>query len=208
MALSDSEIAHLEPIFSAAIQDGANVLGQMLNSEFNSGRISIKEVTLKDMPHIFGGSQKIISGIYMQYNLDRKLTDSDLSFSGHVLLTFKIESAYEIAAILTQDLDVPLDKIGGMTDSIFGEIGNVFGTTFLSSLANKSGFVLMPTIPTVINYKANAILDYVNARISAKEPTILLIQTNIKNEKLMIDGKFYVLPDDYKSIIRMFSKTA
>ena len=206
MVLSAKDIADLEPIFTKAIKDGSLSLGAMLGADIVAGNAMVKEVAFEDIPYIFGGSQKIISGIYMQYNTGVSIPNTDIVFGGHLLLTFKIESAFEIASILTQDLDVPLDKIGVMADSIFGEIGNVFGTSFLSTLANMAGCKLLPSIPTVINYKASSILEYVHNKMDFKNSPILLIQTNLHNDKHMIEGKFFLIPENYKSILYLFKK--
>lgn len=206
MNVIEVNMEQLDTIFTSALKDAAQQLTNMLGSEVVATDPILKEISFEDIPYIFGGSQKIVSGIYMEYHGDPKFIDSSVSFNGHLLLTFKIESAFEIAAILTKDLDVPLDKIGGMTDSIFGEIGNVFGTGFLTSLANMAGCKLLPSVPTVINYKASAILEYVKNRITNYEVPIVLIQTNLYSDKQTIEGKFMLIPENYKSFLYLFNK--
>ena len=206
-ALTENDIELLEPMFSRCLKDAALSLSQMLGQEVISGDAIVKEITFDAIPYIFGGSQKIISGIYLAYKGFEPIPeDPPVSADGHLLLTFNIESAFEIAGILSKDLDVPLDRIGGMTDSIFGEIGNVFGASFLSSLGNMVAHRLFPSVPTVINYKATTIMEYVYNKIKSREIPIFLIQTYLHSDKHTIEGKFFLIPENYRSILHFINK--
>lgn len=207
-SLTDREIDQLKPILFRCLQSAGQNLSQMLGKEIQVSPPMLSTFGVSRIPYIFGGSQKIVSGIYMGFGGHNLPENSPTSYDGHLLLTFNIESAYELATILTEGLNVPLDKINGMTDSIFSEIGNVFGTSFITAMANIIGVRIMPTVPTVINYRATAILEYLKSSMKRKDGDVLLIQTQITADERSVEGKFFLIPEDYTSLLTLIKKPA
>jgi len=87
-----------------------------------------------------------------------------------------------------------------MTNSIFGELGNIFGTGFLTFLANVAEIKLLPSVPSVINYKATSILEYVQDQLDDQDQTLLMMHTKIQLEKQPIEGEFLCFTKDYQNI--------
>ena len=163
-------------------------------------------ININEVSYLFGGSNRIISAIYLEYA--GKYDEAGIShpMSGRMILSFKIESDYEIATILTEELKVPLDRLDEMTDSIFGELGNVFGTPFLSTISQLGGAKLLPSVPKVIKYKATAIAEFVQSKMPKPEQQILLLQTALGSDDKVVEGAFMFIPDDYLGISHILSK--
>jgi chemotaxis protein CheY-P-specific phosphatase CheC len=199
-SFSDKDIASLKPVVHGCLSEAAANLSQMLGRDLHVTEPDLFEFEVAQIPTIFGGSQEIISGVYMGYYGINLPEDNKISYDGHVLLTFNIESAYEMAAILTEGLSVPLNRINTMTDSIFSEIGNVFGTSFISAMANALKVRIMPTVPLVINYRSTTILEYVQDKMKRKDGSVLLIKTKIYAHEHAVEGTFLLIPEDHNSL--------
>lgn len=161
---------------------------------------------VKRIPYIFGGSQKVVSGIYVGYYGENLPDDNTISYDGHLLLTFNLESAFELAALLMEGLQIPIGSVNGMTESVFSEIGNVFGTSFITAMANFVGVRVMPSVPVVINYRSTAILEYLLDKMKRKDGRVLLIQTQIVADEIAVEGKFLLIPEDYESLLSIIKK--
>ncbi len=194
------ELDKLKLIFNKSLGGAVAVFGEMLSRQVTVTTPVIKVIEFSDLSYIFGGSNKIVSAIYSAYTGEGACRGEMKSLSGRMLLTFKIESAYEMVAILTEGLEVPLDRLDEMTNSIFSEIGNVFCTSFLSSLANAAGVKLRPDVPSVINYKATSILEFVKHKMVDIKSPVLLMQTALSSDGHTVEGNFMLIPDDVNAI--------
>ncbi|OGI06880.1 MAG: hypothetical protein A2Y40_00355 [Candidatus Margulisbacteria bacterium GWF2_35_9] len=206
MSLNNKELKSIAQIFTNALEYAAERL-----SEISSNKVCISDTSLKmihsdDIPLLFGNNQDIISGTYLEFNVREDTSENSIPFNGQMLLSFPIESAYRLAAILLQDLTVPLNKMQSMTNSIFGELGNIFGTGFLTFLANVAEIRLLPSVPYVINYKATPILEFVKDKLGEKNCTLLMMQTKLEMEKQPIEGHFLLITKDYQNVIKFLDK--
>lgn len=194
------ELDKLKLIFNKSLGGAVEVFGEMLSRHVTVTTPVIKVINFSDLGYVFGGSNKIISAVYSAYTGEGSWRGEMKSLSGRMLLSFKIESAYEMVSILTEGLEVPLDRLDEMTNSIFSEIGNVFSTSFLSTLANTAGVKLRPDVPSVINYKASSILEYVKSRMTDIKSPLLLMQTALSSDGHIVEGSFMLIPDDVNTI--------
>lgn len=195
------DLDKLKPIVSRCLQDAVAPLSSMLGKPMRVSEPELSAFDAADIPLVFGGSQKVVTGVYLGYHGENVPVGDTLSYDGHLLLTFKIDSAYEMVAILTEGLRVPLDELAGITDSIFSEIGNVFGASFISALSNTVGVRILVSVPKVINYRSNAILDFLYDKMKKKEGSVLLIKIMLSIEDHSVEGAFLLIPEDYRSLL-------
>ncbi len=200
-SLTENDIRRIKPEIFKCLQNAAQHLSLMLEKDIQVMEPEVTTFDVKRIPYIFGGSQKVVSGIYVGYHGENLPQGNMISYDGHLLLTFNLESAFELAAILMEGLQVPIGSVNGMTESVFSEIGNVFGTSFITAMANYIGVRVMPSVPVVINYRSTSILKYLLGKMKRKEGRVLLIQTQIIADEISVEGKFLLIPEDYDSLI-------
>lgn len=204
--LTSKETDQLKNIFTQSLMNAISQFGVMLRHNVTVSSPSMKFINFGDISYLFSGSNRIIIAIYLEYSGEYEEEGERHPVAGRMLLTFKIESAYEIATILTEELKVPLDRLDEMTDSIFGELGNVFGTTFLSTISQLGGIKLVPSIPKVIKYRATSIAEFVQSKMSNPDQEILMLQTALDSDDQIVEGAFMFIPDEYAGISRILSK--
>ena len=199
-SINANDIRRIQPEISKCLQNAGQHLSLMLEKNVQVMEPVLSSFEVNRVPYIFGGSQKVVSGIYMAYNGENLPNGTCHSCDGHLLLTFNLESAFELAAILMEGLSIPIGHVNGMTESVFSEIGNIFCTSFITAMANFIGVRLMPSVPVVINYRSNAILEYLLDKMKRKDGNVMLIQTRIIADDISVEGKFLLIPEDYTSL--------
>ena len=204
--LSTREVDQLKNIFNQSLTYAISQFGVMLRHKITVSSPSMRFINFSDVSYLFGGSNRIITAIYLEYSGEYEESGEKHPVAGRMLLTFKIESAYEIATILTEELKVPLDRLDEMTDSIFGELGNVFGTTFLSTISQLGGIKLVPSVPKVIKYRATSIAEYVQSKMTNPNQEILMLQTSLGSDDQIVEGAFMFIPDEYTGISHILGK--
>ena len=84
-------------------------------------------------------------------------------------------------------------KVGGMVESAFKEMANIFSGAYLSSLSNMLSIELFPGIPFVANDMVQSIVDFVLIKISKTADEVLCVKTKIEIEGYTINGDFILM---------------
>ena len=209
MGLSEKEIEKVQQTFQQCLTEAAGALGSMINIPVVLRNPIIEMIEPAKINYLFGLSNKIILAIHMTYEGKSVPEVSDENhIPGHLLVCFNISSAYEMVGLLTDELKVPIERINEVSDSVLGEIANIFNMRFLTALSNFVHMSFTPSIPTVITYKTTAILDYLKFQMKTDSDDLVFLGRTelVSPDSGVVEGNFLFLPGDHSIIDRILGK--
>ncbi|HSW58079.1 MAG TPA: hypothetical protein VLH15_06730 [Dehalococcoidales bacterium] len=160
-------------------------LSQMVNHDFKITALNIEEVSLRNATNLIGKSDDKVIGVYLVFSGNT---------SGHILLAFKPETAYDLVDMAMGIPSGTTNNMGEMERSVLGEMGNIVGTFFLNGVADCVGLRLMPSPPAVVEDMAGALIDSVLAEAFDQNESLFVIKLLFCCTGHEIEGRFLVLP--------------
>jgi chemotaxis protein CheC len=109
-------------------------------------------------------------------------------------MIFPAESARAIVTLATGQEELA-DLRDGMSISAIKEVGNILLSAFLSAIGELSGLSLIPLVPGFAYDMAGSILDHVLIELSRLADKALVIETEFREVREEIKGRFLLLPD-------------
>ena len=161
-------------------------LSGMIGEEMAVKSIAINHIPAREMPHMLGGPEKVVIGVYILY---------DGASHGHILLAHQPEVAYAILDILLGPTPRAHRPLTDMERSAIGEMGNITGTFFLNAIANELGVLLNPSPPIILMDMAGAILDIALAQILEERDKVFTASMEYSIKGAPASGNFIILPN-------------
>jgi len=146
----------------------------------------VPKVTIEDLSSVaelMGGSEKIVSGVYLQVLGDAR---------GGIFLIFPDESSKALLKLLLKGEEDPLSEMGMST---LKEVGNILASAYLSVLGNMLDITLIPSIPSLAHDMVGAVVDLVLINLGEVGDTAFVFETEFYDIAEDIKGHFFLLPD-------------
>lgn len=132
-----------------------------------------------------GGADKPVAGVYLSVSGD---------VFGHILLLFPEDAAYRLVDILCELPPGASSELVDMGKSCLGEVGNITGTSFLIGLSERTGLMLRPSPPEVVQDMVGAILSTILAELSMVSDEAFVIETRFTEENTSVVGMLFFVP--------------
>ena len=176
----------LRKAVAGALEQAGRGLSEMVGRPIHIEAPEVELVPTSEVAGRAGGPELVVVGIYL--GVTGQVT-------GHILLTFPSHSARLLANLLWErppaQADVPLS---GEDTSALAETGNLTASLFFNYLSDRSGLVIAPTAPTVVEDMLGAVLDSILAELSLYEDQALLTQTVFSGPSGELTGQLIFLP--------------
>ena len=117
---------------------------------------------------------------------------------GQALLILSITSALHLADLLLGKPPGTATELGAVERSALAEIGNLAVSAFLNTMAAQnpqSPRLLRPSPQAVMVDMLGAILNVIVTPVAAVRDDLLIIETDFKDARETIQGRFWVMPD-------------
>lgn len=193
-----SEIEQLAWIglVSKGINHAISGLSQMVGQDIIATELNTKgEVALKEVSDLLGGPEHLNVGIYLQ---------ASGAASSHLLLLHKPKEAFDLIDMLMGHASETTKSLGEMEQSALGEVGNIMGSFFLTSLSDATGLRLYPSPPAVMMDMVGAILDVAVSQIIQETEEACIVETKYGTHNQQINGTFLVMPSP--NLLRVLSQ--
>ncbi len=200
---SSKDVQYFETIFSIAIRKATDSLTRMIGSKVVSKEAVLEFVQADAFPGILGAEGESFMCVFFTYNGDKSFGEAKDSLQGVVLLVFDLNSADEVANILTSGFTVPEESKKELLSSSLGEFGNVLTNGVLTILSGISGYRLSSSTPKIHQLRGMDVLPYTVDNLKIISDQIILIKTDIVNESHCVKGRFFIFPKDYKAFRNM-----
>ena len=193
-SLSSLELDAMNEIGNVATGNAATALSKFLNKNVGMNLPETVFVPLGQFAEHLGGPEKVVSAIYLH-------VEGDLE--GEVTFVFPKEGALELVDLAIGNPPGTTKVLEGMEESAFKEISNILTGAFLNALSRMLDVTILPSIPHTATDMAQALMDFMLAKVGRYADDIFLVKTKINVEGHNVDGDFIVVFDkqSLKSII-------
>lgn len=181
--LSESDLDFLRELSNIGAGHAATALSQLIGKQVGMRVPSVSVVELSAVPELMGGSEKLVSGVYLQVLGDAR---------GGILLIFPDDSSRALLSLLLKGEDDPFSEMG---ESTMKEVGNILASAYLSTLGNMLGITLIPSIPSLAHDMVGAVVDLVLINLGEIGDYAFVFETEFYNVENDIKGHFFLLPD-------------
>lgn len=181
--LSEGELDFLRELSNIGVGHAATALSQLIGRQVGMRVPKVTIVDLSTVPELMGGSERIVSGVYLQVLGDAR---------GGILLIFPDESSRALLKLLLKGEEDPLSEMGMST---LKEVGNILASAYLSVLGNMLDITLIPSIPSLAHDMVGAVVDLVLINLGEVGDTAFVFETEFYDIAEDIKGHFFLLPD-------------
>src|SRR3989304_8453507 len=181
--LSEGELDFLRELSNIGVGHAATALSQLIGRQVGMRVPKVTIVVLSSVPELMGGSERIVSGVYLQVLGDAR---------GGILLIFPDESSKALLKLLLKGEEDPLSEMGMST---LKEVGNILASAYLSVLGNMLDITLIPSIPSLAHDMVGAVVDLVLINLGEVGDTAFVFETEFYDIAEDIKGHFFLLPD-------------
>lgn len=181
--LSEGDLDFLRELSTIGVGHAATALSQLIGRQVGMRVPKVSIVDLASVPDLMGGSEKVVSGVYLQVLGDAR---------GAILLIFPDDSSRSLISLLLKRVDEPLSEMGAST---LKEVGNILASAYLSVLGNMLDITLIPSIPSLAHDMVGAVVDIVLSDLSEIGDTAFVFETEFYDITDDIKGHFFLLPD-------------
>jgi len=134
------------------------------------------------VPDLFGGPEAPVVGVSLAVTG---------AMRADALLVFPEGDAVALAALVSGRGRTPLDDLGR---SALKEVGNILTSSYLNALAQMLGGKLMPSIPSLAEDMAGAVVDAVLVEQGRRGDQALVLVNEFSVESERFVGYFLLLP--------------
>jgi chemotaxis protein CheC len=181
--LNENDLDFLRELSNIGVGHAATALSQLIGRQVGMRVPKVSIVDLPSVPELMGGSEKVVSGVYLQVLGDAR---------GAILLIFPDDSSRALISLLLKRVDEPLSEMGAST---LREVGNILASAYLSVLGNMLDITLIPSIPSLAHDMVGAVVDIVLSDLGVLGDTAFVFETEFYDVTDDIKGHFFLLPD-------------
>jgi chemotaxis protein CheC len=172
-------------ILKKGVNNAVIGLSQMVGKEIKIASLNLKEVLVREVPQLFGGSQEMMVGVYLSICGHS---------NGHMIAIYEPQTAFDLVDMLLGQPPGSTKILTDLEQSALGEVGNVMGSFFLNHLANTTGVALQPSPPAVLIDMAGAILEVATVSALEQSEHTYVIETIFETSDRQVAGTFLVMP--------------
>lgn len=172
-------------LVNKGISHGAAGLSRMTGRNLQVASLDMKWLPVSRVAGFAGDTDVMVVGTYLHIEGDA---------AGHMLLLHEMEVALRI---VDMQLSLPEGTTGRIDEfecSILGEMGNIAGSFFLNALADSTSLILMPSPPSVLIDRKDAVLKVLLEGIAAENEHTYAIKAVFTDDAKKYSGTFLVLP--------------
>jgi chemotaxis protein CheC len=181
--LNENDLDFLRELSNIGVGHAATALSQLIGRQVGMRVPKVSIVDLPSVPELMGGSEKVVSGVYLQVLGDAR---------GAILLIFPDDSSRALISLLLKRVDEPFSEMGAST---LKEVGNILASAYLSVLGNMLDITLIPSIPSLAHDMVGAVVDIVLSDLGVLGDTAFVFETEFYDVTDDIKGHFFLLPD-------------
>jgi chemotaxis protein CheC len=172
----------------AAMWRVARGLSDLSGRTFSHGDPQITRVPISQVAAHAGDPETEQVGVYLVMSE---------GLYGQTLLILPIASALHLADLLLGDPLGTATELGVMERSALAEVGNLAASRFLNTMAaqNPQSKLMRPSPPAVMVDMLGAILNVIVTPVAAVRDDLLIIETDLHDTQLAVQGCFWVIPD-------------
>lgn len=184
LRLNDFQLSVLQEIGNIGAGHAATALSVLMQTEIDMKVPNVYIVSLHEIDEVIGAEQ-LVMGVFLRVEGE---------ISGSMFLMVTMESAKFLLKILTGG-DLQEDQFSDLDLSVFMEIGNILGGSYLSAMSDFTNKQMHASVPALAIDMAGAILSLGLMHIGQFSDTALVVETEFWQGNNNVDSHFFFLPD-------------
>lgn len=176
----------LKEVGNIGAGNAATALSRLLNKPIDMAVPKVQMLPFESVADRVGGAENIVLAIFLRVEGESP---------GNLFFILSPEAAKRLLHRLA-GLEVDSeDDFSEMELSALSEIGNILAGSYLSSLADFTNLMMVPTVPALAMDMAGAILSYGLLQFGEMGDSALLIDTTFIEGDHEVEGQFFLIPD-------------
>lgn len=167
---------------------GATALSQLTKKSVMVNVPSVKVLKLEDVLNLFPRVDQVVASVLIFFLGD---------ITGRSMLLLEREHALHLVDILLGKKTGTTKTFTELESSTFKEATNIINCAYMNSLSDFLGFLILPTVPTMVVDTAAAILTSTYLNFSTEYDYILCIETQFEfpENGMKLSGYYILIPD-------------
>lgn len=184
--LNKGHIDILSEIGNIGAGNANTALSQLLNKRIDMDIPDVQIVDFEQISDVLGGAENLIVGILLHVQGD---------INGMMIVAIEQASAHKLVNMLMGKELNDFKHFTEMDLSALCEIGNILGSSYLSSLATMTSLFMEPSVPYLAIDMAGAILSVPAIELGKVDDRVLLIKNEFLEGGESVMGNYILLPD-------------
>lgn len=187
LKLTPNQMDSLKEIASIGVSHAATALSKMLDKKVMILVPQVNILPISEFTNYIGSSYELIVGIYF-----RILGKA----SGRILLSFKKQSAFNLADLLQNRKQGFTRILTEFDQSALNETGTILTASCLNALADFLGMTFMPSVPHFRFDNAQAIVDAIFRDLTQDISHTVVVDSEFSSADAKVKGRFFIFPDE------------
>jgi chemotaxis protein CheC len=184
--LTPAEQVRLAALVDAALTHVTAALTEMFGADVAVTAVHIRTVPLSEAGGLIGSPDLEVAAVYL---------GAAGELPGHLLLLMPLDAALALCDVLLEQPPGTTTALGEMEASALGEVGNIVGSFFLSSLADRSGLRMQVTPPGVFCDMAGAVISLALVEVAMYADEVIVIDAGFIHQGRHLPAWFLAFPD-------------
>lgn len=187
LALSEIQLDALREVGNIGAGNAATALSQMINAKVDMAVPQVDILPFDEMVHKLGDEDEIVVAVLLKVFGDAP---------GNILFLIQESKSRDFADMMLQGFSASSDVDDEVYLSIFQEIGNILGNSYINAITRMTGLSMISSVPAVAVDMLAAILTTSFMDAEQFSDYVLAIDTNFVDEKNenKSGGNFFFIP--------------
>jgi two-component system chemotaxis sensor kinase CheA len=186
IGIDSEDMKKVQLLANVGIMQGADSLSRMIGKRVDIAIPEVRMLPIEKIPASLGKVDDVYAGIYMSLSGD---------VHGTILLSMPNDSVCSLIDDLYGFDTGKTKEINDDAISALKEITNIVGSSVVNAFSEKTGLVIMPSVPAMVNDYIQSILDSILVLHNMKNDYALIMDTVFYYEDDRIMANLLILPD-------------
>ncbi|HOU84542.1 MAG TPA: chemotaxis protein CheW [Spirochaetota bacterium] len=186
IGIDSEDMKKVQLLANVGIMQGADSLSRMIGKRVDIAIPEVRMLPIEKIPASLGKVDDVYAGIYMSLSGD---------VHGTILLSMPNDSVCSLIDDLYGFDTGKTKEINDDAVSALKEITNIVGSSVVNAFSEKTGLVIMPSVPAMVNDYIQSILDSILVLHNMKNDYALIMNTVFYYEDDRIMANLLILPD-------------
>lgn len=184
--LSDLQLDALREVGGIGAGHAATALSQLVDRPINLEVPRIEIVRLSDVPHMFGGPERLVGAVY-----SRMLGD----IGGGILFMSDSSAALALVDLMHGREPGTTVSVGHEEEALLRHVASILISAYLAAISRMAGIDVLPSDASMAFDMAGALLEAVIAEVGVTATEAVLVRTSFLDEWAAVDAALFFVPD-------------
>jgi len=184
--LSDLQLDALREVGGIGAGHAATALSQLVDRPINLEVPRIEIVRLSDVPHMFGGPERLVGAVY-----SRMLGD----IGGGILFMADSTAALALADLMHGRTPGTTASVGHEEEALLRHVASILISAYLAAIARMADLDVLPSDASMAFDMAGALLEAVISEVGVTATEAVLVRTSFIDEGAAVDAALFFVPD-------------